>query len=236
MSPKLLVETYDAIGDAVSWYIHTLVLTLTNPRPAFPPIAVSAEGRVFPESAQEFRLNRGVFSFAIASVVLGTILKSVPGSFPDNAGMVGATVVVLIFWLLFSAAAHALARLAGGGASFLQSITVTVQVFGTVYLVANFLALLWFMITGSWAVAGIGRIVSSPALSLPVRSFFETARAYFLIQGILLAIYFPFAIHNTHRLSWLRTIIVFGILFTVCIVLMNVSLHASTGGRIRFKK
>jgi len=149
--------------------------------------------------------------------------------------MIGATVAVLCCWLALSACTHAVARTIGGKASFEESVTITVQVFAAVYVVANFVALIWFMIRGSWTFAGIGRISPSIDFSPPVRSFYETARAYFLVQGILLGIYCPIALHNTHRIGWRRVIVVFGIVFVLGI-LLNMTLYFGSGGRIFFRK
>jgi hypothetical protein len=233
MSPS---EAFEAIGDGLSWYFHVLVQTLRNPKVAFAPTAVPAEGRLLTEESQQFRVDRRLFYFAIASVIFGTVLKTVPGSVPDNAGMIGATVVVLTCWLALSACAHAVARAIGGKANFVESVTITVQVFAAVYVVTNFLALVWFMIRGSWGVAGIGRINSSLDFSPPFRSFLETARAYFLIQGILLAVYCPIAVHNTHRISWRRAIVVFGIIFVLGILFVNLSLYFGSNGKWFFRK
>jgi len=230
-----LKELLEVPGDALSRYVYTLVRTLANPRPAFRPIAVSTEEQgisplIF-EPSQGSRLNPGVFRFAVTSVVLGTLLKSIGGSIPDTVGMATATVVVLTFWLLLSGAAHVTARLIGGTASPVESVTVTIQVFGAVYVLANFFGLLFFLIAGTWAVGA----VTPDGLSAPFTTFLGAARWYFLFQGILLAIYLPFAIRNTHRLGWVRTALVFGIV-ALCATLLNLFLYQSSAGRIVFRK
>lgn len=230
-----LEATGNALGNALSIYLHTLVRTLTNPKPAFRPVLVSAEEQGFStlslEPAQSSRLNPGLFHFAITSVVLGTLLKSIGGSMPDTAGMATATVVVLIFWLFLSGVAHALAHILGGGASIVESVTVTIQIFAAVYVLANFLGLLFFLITGTWVLAA----VNQAGFSTEVATFIGTARGYFLIQGILLAIYLPFAIRNTHRLGWVRAVLVFG-LIAVTATLLNIFLYKVSGHRVFYRK
>lgn len=178
--------------DYLSEYFGVLFSTLRSPRLAFPP-QVLTDGTAYPQANVQLpitRLNPKLLSFILISVFIGSVFNtSIPGrSKPPD--FVVTTVMVIGYWLLFSALAHIICKAFGGRAPFIQTFSIDLQVLAVIHVLSSFAAFLWGVAVteaGSGnAVFYLQRVVGVTLIKTPVY-------AYFLVQFVLALIYLPLA-------------------------------------------
>jgi hypothetical protein len=155
------------------------------------------------------RVNPQLLTFAILSAVLGFVLRQVIPN-PDQFPLHVIAITTIVLWIVFSSVLHALLRIFGGTASFIETLSVTLQVLAVVYVICNLIA--------------FAARVFDRASIVDVSSETIEALAYFPVQFILLAVYMPLAVGPLHTLRgwrlfvpvvmiWVSLFVLVGILF-----------------------
>ncbi len=205
----------------VGWSRVTL-LTLASPTARF-SLAPVSEGNeqkriASARSERELWLSPSLLAYAAFSTVLGIALNSLLPDRPPAPEIFAQAVIVICSWLLYGSLVHLLCWALRGRGSFLETLSVSLQIFATVYVVASFLALI------------AAAIVSVPLMEdllsrLPFLGDLlvdEPAYFFFLFGAVIQSVYIPWAMRRVHRFGWVRTAIIF--LMPYCFVWLSVAI------------
>jgi Yip1-like protein len=190
-----------------SQYFSVTVETLTRPGLRFAPVAVPAGGEEagIATGKTGSQLNPQLVGFAVLSMFLGLTMNSLITKQPSGKELVAIEIVGLLFWFLYAAVVHFFCKLVKGRGTFLETVSVTVQVFATLYVLCSVLATTLAMIIlikpVKAYVAGLGGGLGQMVTDNPVTLFF-------LIHTILLLIYLPRALKPVHGFNLLQQIAV----------------------------
>jgi hypothetical protein len=107
-----------------------------------------------------------------------------------------------------------------GAGHYLETLSVSIQVYATIYVTASFASLLSSVALNS---ATGSKLVSL----LPVLKEFvkEPVLLFFLISSVLLLIYLPLALRSVHKFRWLQTTALFAVLAPLLILLFHLIVY-----------
>jgi hypothetical protein len=100
--------------------------------------------------------------------------------------------MVMALWFLFAGALHGALLSVGGSGRFADTATITLQVFGVIYVLCNIGALIARVLA---TMPAVGEYISVAAAEKLI---------YLPLQIILLFIYVPTAVRHPHRLTRFR--------------------------------
>ena len=121
----------------LSDYFQVSVDTVAHPGRYFEPIEVSGGA---PGSGGTL-LDQRLMAFAATSMFLGLTITSLIGKHPDRLLLLSVEIVGLVFWFVYAALVHLFCKIAGGRGRFLETVSVIVQVFATLYVLSSALTL-----------------------------------------------------------------------------------------------
>lgn len=173
-------------------------------------------------------LSPRLLSFAVFSVILGTTINSLlPNRVPGPQLFVTVS-LVLISWFSHASCLHLICRALRGSGHYIETLSVSLQLFATIYVVSSFLSLVaatvistptFYVVTERIPFIG-GLLVGEPAL------------LFFLIGALLHSIYIPLSLQPVHKFGWLRVSIIFLISSLLILILLwyiSVPVYHSTG-------
>jgi hypothetical protein len=210
-----------------SQYFSVTVDTLSRPGLHFAPLAVEATGPgtiPIDKARAGSQLNPQLVGFGVLSMFLGLTLNSLVSKRPDTKGILVIEIVGLLFWVLYAALVHLFCKLVRGRGAFLETVSVTIQVFATLYVVCSAIttALAMFIMlkpVNSFVskLGAIGEMVAENPLVL-----------FFVIHTLLLVIYLPLGLKPIHKFNLLQQIAV--AVPTGCLILAHgIAMIALTG-------
>jgi uncharacterized protein YhhL (DUF1145 family) len=189
-----------------SQYFSVIVDTLTRPSLHFAPIAVTASGQEtgVPMTRVGTQLNPQLVGFAVLSMFLGLTMNSLITKQPSGQKLFVIEIVGLLFWVLYAALVHLFCRLARGRGSFSETVSVTIQIFATLYVVCSVVATTLAMIL---MLHPINLFVSRLGV-LGEMVAYNPVVLFFVIHTILLVIYLPRGLKLVHGFNVLQQIAV----------------------------
>ncbi|MFC1621260.1 hypothetical protein ACFL2G_03040 [Candidatus Omnitrophota bacterium] len=219
-----MVQTYS------NDYIVSFYKILLKPTSAFQRYQPSKNhSRIIIASANDntsagLQIEKRIISFVLISIAIGVILNSFVPSRKYSGEFFSNMVIVFICWLFFVFYTHFLCRLFRGTASFLHTLSVSLQVFSALYVVSSFLNL-----------AG-GALVTMPFIASKLLTFGRLGDSivnnpiyiYFIAQFILLNVYLPIAIKNIHGFGRIRPILI-GVILSSLWVLLGIAFYLDLG-------
>lgn len=200
-----LESLYKFAVENFSQYFKVTVDTLIRPGLHFAPVAVAADGQEAGLPARTgSKLNPQLVGFAVLSMFLGLTLNSLINKRLEGEYLFVIEIVGLLFWGLYAVIVHLLCKLVRGHGSLLDTVSVTIQIFATLYVVCSLLATTLAMMVllkpVKSFVSGLGSIGEMVAEN-PVVLFF-------LFNTILLVIYLPIGLKPVHGFNLLQQIAV----------------------------
>lgn len=147
------------------------------------------------------RLNSRLLGFAVISIFVGTALQSVTPNRPSTDEFSPALVAIVItLWVFFSLLVHFFSKLFGGKVDLGVTVSVSLQIISTVYVVTSLLTLIILIVFP----LGFPEVYFSLQIIL---------LSYLLSAG-LLSIHFPIRPSRTKRASFIVTIMVLSGIYT----------------------
>ena len=198
-------ELIKLFTDYLSDYVWTFINTIRNPELRFQPLSNTDDQQsgivASSQTGQPNTLiNPKLFSFVLISIFIGlTISTLIPGdkAQPDLAT---SSIVIVLYWLLYSSFVHMVCRIFAGKGSFSQTLSISLQLLSVIYVVSSFVALMWgTFVTGT----KFGALLASRG-DLPARLVERPIYIYFVVQFGLLAVYLPIAVKRIHGFNWSR--------------------------------
>jgi hypothetical protein len=189
------------------------LLTLARPVSRFKltPINPVAPGA---STKQDLWLNPKLLAFAAISIILGiTINALIPGR-KAGPNLFTTVTVILAYWIAGGSLLYIICRSLKGSGRYLDTLSVCIQVYGTIYVVGSFLSLLGAVILRSEAISGIARKL------FVLREFVkEPILIFFFVCDLLLSIYLPMAMKPVHEFDRSRTAALFVVLVILLMIL-----------------
>ena len=198
---KFLVDNFNE-------WARVTYLTLIRPVSRFELVQATNEpdsaGIIGSSREAEIWLSPKLISFAAVSALLGIAMNSLLPNRIPSPQLFSAVAIVFALWFLYGSLAHLLCIFLRGSGKYLQTVSVSLQVSATLYVVVSFLALVF-------AAAGSVSVVATALDNIPIigRPLIEEPALWFFVLGTVLAsIYQPLALRRVHNLGWFRTVFV----------------------------
>ncbi|NWG07880.1 MAG: hypothetical protein HXY35_14485 [Chloroflexi bacterium] len=125
-------------------YFRVFVLTLRAPKLYFPPKSVTASKKKHSEtevdkqdSEIEKAINPGLFGFVLISILIGTAIGSLARGL-DYSFNFPSVIILIVSWFIYCFIFHIICKLLRGTGTFIETLSVGLQVFGVVYVISNF--------------------------------------------------------------------------------------------------
>ena len=218
------------LADNLTDWSRVTALTLVRPGARFELIPVEAGGGTSIvgqyHTEREFWLHPKLLAFTILSIVLGLTINAMIPERKAGPGLFESVVLIVIYWFAYASVVHFACILIGGSGRYLETLSVTIQVLASLYVVTSFIS--FFAAT----------VLSLPQLSPWIRSIpgvghrlvEEPVFVFFLIAPIMTAVYLPLAMRSVHKFGWVRTAIIsFGLLLPAWTIWLGASVYQSTG-------
>lgn len=188
-----------APAEYLSEYVDVIIKTLSDGQLAFPPTEL-IEQPITGRASDKVKFNDRLWLFVLTSIVVGTTLQALPKTDSKLLGL-GTTVLLFACWVTFSVIVHFLCRAFGGTANLHSSVSSSLQVIATIYVLVNFAAFL----AGALAGPNIRFIV------------------HYALQFGLLLVYMPLALTRIQHFSERRRLAI-GYLVAIAYVILNIFL------------
>ena len=200
-------------------YLSAFFSTLQHPTLHFPPVQQLVEQQSIiipghtPRSGED-RLNPRLYTYLIISIFIGSTLNSIIPQRPSIPEITVTIVVTLAVWIIYSLVTFGVCRLIGGKGKFLETVSLSLQLLATIYVVSNLIALAW------------GYIAQTSFLENAERSYLlinslkeHPVLLYNVIQAILMMLYLPLGIKSLYNFRISRYLItaIVPLTFTACI-------------------
>ena len=223
MDPDKLLKFF---SENLSEWSRATFLTLISPTSRFALVPISSESPPRLDGhaqQQELWLNPKLIWFATFSALLGTTLNGLlPQRIPPPQLAV-ALAVIFGSWFFYAAAIHVVCKLLKGRAHFLETVSVSIQVSATLYVVNSFVSLV--VATLATVPSAKATISMVPVVGDALAD--EPALFFFLVGTVLFSIYQPLALRTLHRFSWPRTAVIAVLPYTF--VWFSIAFYHRTG-------
>ncbi len=214
-------------------YFDAFVGTLAGAQTAFPTLRVlrtedasvaEPASTPAPHEPVSERINPKLFGYVVLSVLFGAAVNSLVGGSLEPGTVLAMTLFLLLSWLVYSAIVFFVCWLLSGKGSFAATVSATIQVLATVFVLSIFIGLGLFavarLLARSTAADSIWAALAKSDEGLP-------ESLYYAVHVPLLMIYVPLVLRRIHRLSLPRLVLlavlppflaVFGLLLTVFVL------------------
>jgi hypothetical protein len=224
MDPDKLLKFF---ADNLADWSRVTYMTLIAPVSRFALAVVNTEAHASAiaggEKPTEFWLNPKLLWFAAFSALLGITLNGLLPKRVPAPPLTTAVAVIFGSWFMYGSLIHIVCKLLRGTGHYLHTLTVSMQVSATLYVVVSFLSLLVATLS---TVPQISAVISEiPFIGLALVD--EPALFFFLIGTVLFSIYQPLALRQIHRFGWLRTAFI-GLL-PYAFVWLSIAIYHRTG-------
>jgi hypothetical protein len=202
-------------GDNFIGWLRVTFLTLARPVSRFELTPVDdLPGLIAPEarSEQQLWLNPRLIVFAVISIILGVTVNALIPERETSPALFTTITVILFYWFVRGSLLYVVCWLLQGTGRYLDTLSVSIQVFGTIYVVASFLSLLGTSVLSPDTISELTR-------GLPVTKGFGPILLFFFVGNLLLIIYMPLAMKPVHKFDWARTAALFVVWATLLILL-----------------
>ncbi len=187
----------------LSEYLWAFIETLRKPSIRFHPQPIAQHlqqpvlvGATTVTQTQALNLNPKLLSFVFISFFIGFTINSLIPNKSTSPDLATTGIVVFAFWLLHSTVTHWFCKVSGSKATYLQTLSISLQLFAVLYVLSNFITLL------------LGTVVTFPAIGvftteIGLESFVKDPILFFFpVQFVLLLVYLPLAIRNSQGLNF----------------------------------
>jgi hypothetical protein len=224
MDPEKVIKLLT--DHAADWSRITL-LTLIKPIARFELIPVGA-GRAtnvigHVQTERQLWLHPKLLVYAILSIVLGLLVNAlIPGKKPGPE-LLASVVIIFIYWLVGGSFLHLVCLLLRGKGKYLETLSVTIQVSATLYVINSFLA---FLVALLLVLPPVANVVKSIPFYGHVFTE-EPVFVFYLIGTILSLIYLPLSMKPVHKFGWVRTMII--AMLPLLTVWLNLAIYKQSG-------
>jgi hypothetical protein len=143
---KILKAGIEYLSD----YVEDFLQVIRKPGLHLRPTPIITEGKeivtVTDSETVQLRLNPRLVRFLFISIFIGSLVNErIPGRPPAQQLLV-ISVILIVYWVLFSTVAHIICRAFGSQVQFIATLSAGLQVFAVVYVLTSCCAFLWGVI------------------------------------------------------------------------------------------
>ncbi len=212
--------------DTLSEYFYVSAITLSRPVSRFAPVpTATSEGIYSPRNIRLGpRLNPKLFGFLAVSIVLGATINALIPHRLKPPELLTSVILGIVSWVTYGVLIHGLCKLLRGNGSLIDTLSVTLQLFGVLYVVSSFLGVVF------------GTVSQVPFVNdLLIKGGHYTWKFaekpvlfYFVIHAILLCIYLPIALRKVHEFGWVKQLVLV-LPAVIVMVFISLAIYKSTG-------
>lgn len=219
MEPEKVLKFFtENIGD---WSRVTL-LTLLRPISRFELVPITEDSKHSAirgvQTDRQLWLHPKLLVFSVVSIMLGLTMNALLPGRASGPDLLASTLIIFLFWVVCASFLHLLCRLLKGKGQYLETLSVTLQVSATLYVISSFLALLLAALTAIPEVKS--KIDVEPFLGEDIGDF--PVYLFFATSTIFTAIYVPLALKSVHRFGWFRASLISLILVMSVVVPISI--------------
>lgn len=219
----------------LSEYLGYLISTIKSPVLQFRPLNQVNKGQIiladksaaFPTDNDYLRLNPKLLVFVSISIFLGiTINALIPNRIPGPDFTTSATVIIL-FWIISCSLIHFICKALRGSGTYMETISVSLQIYSTLYVLSSLLALLFAAIVG---LKFISNLVSVNTVFFDW-IFKNPLYSLFAFYAVLYSLYLPLGLQKIHGFGLVRRILlgVIIILLATLGIFIGIAIYRRTG-------
>ena len=198
-----LDKIVDFTTEHSSEYAHTLIATLVSPSARFAPVSLRSDSILnVPTELTGSRLNPRLLLYVAISIAAGVTINSLfPRPIQGPVAQVEGVLTALL-WLFAVSMIHLWCRILGGRGTYVETASVLLQVFATLYVVVSVVGVLLHALDAAGSRLGIA------LFQLGASSAEVVGTVLMLIYATLILVYMPLSLRHVHRFGWLRGILV----------------------------
>ena len=192
----------------LSDYFFVFISTLRSPRAKFNPLLKESSEdkkilRLYRTDTYGAKINPKLFGFLVINIFIGYNLIRLIPSESNQIDFPSTAIVTLFFWFMYSVIIHFFFSLFGGRGSLADVLSVSLQLFGVLFVVTSFLTLIF------------ASLILTPLINEKVITYFglntnifvqSPILLHFIIELLLLFIYLPIALSYVYRIGYLRIV------------------------------
>lgn len=217
--------------DYMSEYFDVFIATLTQPKVQFQPLLKDSSDNaplIFlsqeNNSGSSMRLNPRLISFILISIFIGSTLNSLVPNRKAPPDLITIIVVLTSTWFFYSILTYWALRLSGGEGTLLHTLSISLQLFATLYVVSSFIAFIFGAVTNLPPAANYLKSVGQFTAYLVQNPIFS----YYLALFCLLIIYLPVATNQAHKSGFIKRRFLL-LLLTILYILGSISAFLASG-------
>lgn len=195
---------YQFVIDYLSEYFMILLAIVRNPIIYFSPLPYTSRSEISLSitnkdfAPKNYRLSPKLFTYILISILLGSTVNALIPDRIDAPNLQTIFIVLLLFWITYSTLVHVVCKSLKGQGKYIQTLSITLQLTSTFYVLSSFAAFMMSIIT---QVDLIYRFLSDNGGVFKALAN-NPAQYFFGIQFILLFIYVPIALKRIHMFPW----------------------------------
>lgn len=183
-------------------YFQIFISTLQKPSLRFNPVTIAPKDLSISTTYKGTRLNPNLFGFLVISIFIGTVLSYMALGNLESSNLVGVTVAMISVWIIYSSFIHGVCMILGGRGTYLETLSVNLQLLAVTYVISSFITLVWVTIAKILPPES-HVLIESQSKYLASFVFIPTT-FYFVIHSLLISIYIPLALKYVHGFKSLR--------------------------------
>lgn len=196
-------------SEYLSEYFYVFFCTLKNPTLQYTPTinAIESSSTTITHNApsqSKVSINHKLFIFVIISIFIGATINSILPRRPTSPDIIFTFIITIAVWVVYSTSIFIVARLLKGKKSFLEVLSLILQLLAVIYVISNVSTYLISTISQTSFVNSIIRGKSN-ILDLYLD---HPVFIYYVIQFILIFFYLPQAVKNMFTFGRIRQFIV----------------------------
>jgi hypothetical protein len=228
-------EKLPRLGEYLTEWLRITLLTLRNPVMRFELVATSAAPSPVIVQGSNVKsnvwLDPKLISYALLSISIGVVMNNLLPDRIPGPGLVKELVIMLILWVAYGSLLFVVCSyLLKGKASYLETLSVSIQVLATIYVATSFISLIGAILLSDHTTA---------AIRIPFIGWSSISKSvlfFFILWAFLSAIYVSLSMKAIHRFGWFRTLLL-AVLPIIAIIWIFIPIYLDMGmvmGRFRF--
>jgi len=205
--------------NVIEWTRIT-VQTIVNPISRFRLVELPSNATtkiIAPKTERELWLNPKLLVYTVVSIVLGLTINALIPDRDAGPDLFQSVVVVFVYWIIGCSLLYKFCRLLGGRGTYSETLSVLLQVTGSLYVLSSFLSLLMAVPISLLFSDETLNSINFGFLSIPY-----TVAGFFVINGILHFIYYPITLKPVHKLGWKQVFLIWVFLLFLYLIQLYV--------------
>jgi len=219
-----------------SEYFQYFIQTIIKPHIIFTPNIIiftpninhntASEKIILLEKSAYVSFNPRLFGFLVINIIFGFCLISLVKQSDFKNEIFGTVLILIFFWFMYSTVIHIIFKLFKGKANYIDSISVSLQIFGVIYALCSFFTFIWS------AFVNVPFVINYLLIPLHIESsnlINEPILIYFIFDLILLLFYIPTSLSKIHMIKF-PLVVIPSFIAVIIWLFLNIMIYISSIG------